>query len=227
MASNALATLPSLNEIGSTALSTEILSELTKAGDYLERIQLYQGSSGACKENKIQPGKYGVPKSDAVDELGDAIDLLVIAAKPKALETYQNGDQPLAVHDSASAEFQRIKDRAENEDDSGCMYGIEFLVFERSTGKFYTYFASSASARREAGKMIPREGILPVTLSAKFCKKGRNSWHAPVVTKCSTPFTNVPAVDKIKAQVEKFTRPDSNDGREEVKTDEKQSRRAR
>lgn len=212
--STALATLPSLKEIGSTAIAANVLSELTKAGDYLSRIQLFQGGSGAAKENKIKAGNYGVPVGDDVEDLGDSIDLLVFTAKPKALDT--SGETPVAAHDPESAEFKRIKETAETVKDSGCMYGLEFLVFERNSGQFYTYFANSASARREAGKMIPSNGILPVTLTSNFVKKGKWSWHAPAVSKCSTPFTNVPAIEKIKAEVEKFLKADT-EGREEVK----------
>ena len=97
------------------------------------------------------------------------------------------------------------------------MYGLEFLVFERNSGQFLTYFANSASARREAGKMIPSNGILSVTLTSNFVKKGKWTWHAPSVAKCSTPFTNVPAIEKIKAEVEKFLKADTEGGREEVK----------
>lgn len=210
--SNALATLPSLSQIGSTAAPSTVLAELTKAGDYLDRIQLYQGGSNAAKENKVRAGHYGIPKGEDVDELGERIDLLVFAVKPKALDT--SGETPVAAHDPESAEFKRIKETAETVKDSGCMFGLEFLVFERSTGKFYTYFASGASARREASKMIPDKEILQITMSARFIKK-QYSWHAPVVSKCSTPFTNAPTLDQIKAQVEKFFK--NEDEREEVK----------
>jgi hypothetical protein len=213
--STALA-LPSLNQIGSIATPANVVAELTKAGNYLSRIQLFQGGSKVAKQGKIKPGNYGIPNGDEVDDLGDRIDLLVFTYKSKALDT--SGETPVAVHDMESAEFKRIMDLADNTKDSGCMYGLEFLVFERSTGKFYTYFASSASARKEAGKMLPKDEILSITMTSLFIDK-KFSWHAPVVTKCSTPFTNAPTLEAIKAQVEKFFKNDEND-REEVKDKE-------
>jgi len=211
------ANLLSLADIGGTSLATTVIDSLTKSGDYLDRIQLFQGTSALAKEDKIKAGHYGVPKNEDVEVLGPTIDLLVFAAKPKALDT--SGDTPVAVHDPESAEFQRIKEQAETVKDSGCMYGLEFLVFERNSGKFYTYFANSASARREAGKMIPNKEILSVTLGATFVKKRQYSWHAPTVTKCSTDFANFPDRAKIRAEVEKFSKPDGDDGREEVGAD--------
>ena len=198
---SAIATLPSLSQIGTSSIPANVVAELTKAGDYLERIQLYQGTSNAAKENKVRAGHYGVPKGEDVDELGEKIDLLVFVARPKALDT--SGETPIAAHDPESAEFKRIKETAETVKDSGCMFGLEFLVFERSTGKFYTYFASGASARREAGKMIPDKEPLSITMSARFIKK-QFSWHAPVVSKCSVAFANAPNLEQIKAAVEKF-----------------------
>jgi hypothetical protein len=223
---NELSKLPSLAEIGGTQLATTVIDTLTKSGDYLDRIQLFQGTSALAKEDKIKAGHYGVPKGEDVEVLGPSIDLLVFAAKPKALDT--SGDTPVAAHDPESAEFKRIKERAETEKDSGCMYGLEFLVFERNSGKFYTYFANSASARREAGKMIPNKEILAVTLGATFVKKRQYSWHAPTVTKCSTDFANFPAIDKIRAEVEKFSKPDENGAEEVEATDAPaKNRRAR
>jgi len=225
---SAIATLPSLSQIGSIAAPAKVLAELTKAGDYLERIQLFQGTSSAAKQNKIRAGHYGIPRNSGedIEELGERIDVLVAAARAKALDT--NGETPVAAHDPESAEFKRIKEQADTVEDSGCMYGVEFLVFERSTGKFYTYFAAGASARREAGKMLPTEetGIRPITMSVRFIEK-RYSWHAPVATKCSTPFTNAPGLEEFKAQVEKFFKSDNEGGREEVKPAAAKGRRAR
>jgi hypothetical protein len=201
--SNALVQLPTLAEIGSSALPANVIAELTKSGDYLERIQLYQGGSNAAKENKVRPGHYGIPRGEDVDDLGDKIDVLVFAVRPKALDT--SGEVPIASHNPESAEFKRIKETAETVADSGCMFGLEFLVFERTTGKFYTYFASSASARREAGKMLPTNEPLAITMSSRFVKK-QYSWHVPVVSKCSVAFANAPSLDEIKAAVEKFFR---------------------
>lgn len=212
--STALA-LPSLNQIGSIATPANVVAELTKAGNYLSRIQLFQGGSKACKRQKIGAGNYGIPNGDEVDDLGDRIDLLVFCYKSKALDT--SGETPVAAHDMESAEFKRIMDLADNTKDSGCMYGLEFLVFERSTGKFYTYFASSASARKEAGKMLPKDEILSITMTSLFIDK-KFSWHVPVVKKCSTAFTNAPNLEQIKAQVEKFFKNDEGGG-EEVKDD--------
>jgi hypothetical protein len=192
------------------------LKQFAKGSEYLDRIQLFQGTSAAAKEGKIKPGNYGVPRGDEVEDLGASIDLLVYAGKSKALDT--SGDTPVAAHDPESAEFQRIKERADTVKDSGCMHGLEFLVFERNSGNFYTYFANSASARREAGKMIPSEDVLQVTLGANFVKKRQFSWHAPVVTKCSTDFANAPTLEQIRAALEKFVK--SEEGGEEVKAEE-------
>jgi len=208
--------LVSLGDIGYKPIAKSVVAALTKAGEYLDRIQLFQGTSAAAKEGKIKPGYYGVPRGEEVEDLGASIDLLVYAAKPKALDT--SGDTPVAAHDPESAEFQRIKETADTVKDSGCMHGLEFLVFERNSANFYTYFANGASARREAGKMIPTETALQVTMSANFIKRKQFSWHAPVITKCSTDFSNAPSLDKIRAEVVKFMKPD--DAPEEVKAED-------
>jgi hypothetical protein len=220
----AIANLPSLAEIGATALSADIVASLTRTGDFLDRIQLFQGTSSVAKQGKIPPGQYGIPRNDDVEVLGASVDVLILAARAKALDT--SGDTPVAAYDAASAEFIRIKTQADTVQDSGCMHGLEFLLIERTTGNFYTYFANTASARREAGKLVPTTGVKPMTLSAEYVEKGKWTWHAPVYKACSAAFANLPPVDKIKAQVDKFNNPQaSNGGAEEVKKDEAAGKR--
>ena len=102
------------------------------------------------------------------------------------------------------------------------MYGPSFLVFERSTGKFYEFFCGSKSTRTEAKKVYPfmpvsqadieargltdvePHGPLPMTLKARYVEKGSFSWHVPVVQKCSVPFKNEPKGDAVIKEIGRF-----------------------
>lgn len=187
--------------------------------EFLPRIQLVTKGKYVDK-GKITPGHYGVPEGDDdITDLGESIDILPLAVRDKALDTTE--DPPLAVFDAEDEVFQDIVDRA-GEKDSGCMFGPSFLVFERNTGKFYEFFCGNKSARMEAGKFssylpvseeqaaqfgIKAQPPQPLTLRAKYIERPRYSWHAPQVTKCSTPFSNLPPIEKIVEEINKFLNP--------------------
>ncbi|MCI0564799.1 MAG: hypothetical protein MN733_40550 [Nitrososphaera sp.] len=217
--SNALATLTSLPI---SAPKTD-LSKYGGEMEFLPRIQLVTKGKYVDK-GKISPGHYGVPDGDDdITDLGESIDILPLAVRDKALDTTE--DPPLAVFDAEDPVFQDIAERA-GEKDSGCMFGPSFLVFERNSGKFYEFFCGNKSGRMEAGKFsnylpvseaeaeqfgIKAQPPQPLTLRAKYIERPRYSWHAPQVTKCSTPFTNLPAIEKVVDEITKFLNPKAAD----------------
>lgn len=200
--------------------STEISADydaLSQGNDFLSRIQLFTKGK-AIDKGLIAPGHYGVPVSDdEVLDLGKEIDVLPLARRPKAMD-FSDKEAIITNFDPESAEFKRIADAA-NGKDSGCMYGPSFLVFERSTGKFYEYYAGSKSARMESPKIAPflpqktETGTTqptPMTLKARYVEKTKYPYHCPVVAKCSTPITNMDPTKAI-AEIIKFVNPKSDD----------------
>lgn len=217
--SNELATLTTL------PVSAKPTNLARYGGDveYLQRVQLVTKGKYVDK-GKIQPGHYGVPgQDDEILDLGDAIDVLVFASRDKALDTTE--DPPLAIYDVDDEVFQDIEKRAGTKD-SGCMFGPSFLLFERNTGKFFEFFCGNKSGRMEAGKFNPflpvseaqaeafgceAHGPQPMTLRAKYIERKNYSWHAPQVFNCSTPFSNLPPIEEIVREIEKFLNPKTAD----------------
>jgi hypothetical protein len=54
------------------------------------------------------------------------------------------------------------------------------------------------------GVRVEPHGPMPCTLKAKYVTKRNFGWHVPICVQCSTPFTNLPPVDRIQAEIEKF-----------------------
>jgi hypothetical protein len=135
-------------------------------------------------------------------DLGKNVDVAVVAWRPKAIEM---GAQVISVHDPSHEEFKRIQDRANNEQNSGCMYGPEFLVWIPSAGKCATYFMGSKSARRESPKIkaLMRQAA---TIGSQHIETKKYDWYAPKITECSTPL-QAPPVDALEAAVEMFNNP--------------------
>ena len=155
---NALA-IVDLNQLPSVQIgSDEDFDSIAKSSDFLGRLQLYTKGK-AVNRNLVRPGHYGIPESEEeVVDLGDSVDLLPLARRPKAIDM-SDTQALIAVYDVKSAEFQRIQAQA-GEKESHCMYGPSFLVIERSTGRFLEFFCGSKSARSEAKRIFP---FLPLT----------------------------------------------------------------
>lgn len=172
-------------------------------------------------QGKATPGNYYVVDGETVDKLGDEIDLIPLAMVHKALDV--SGEEIVEAFGQENPEYQRIAEESTTPD-SGCMYGPCFLVFERSTGKFYEHFFNNASGRiaapelvnllpvtdadvaaaEEAGIELKKQPPIPARLSVKLVQKGRKSWHVPVVEKSDAQFDTLPSGDEVLRQVNKF-----------------------
>jgi len=119
----------------------------------------------------------------------------------------------------ASPTVKLVVIKGANNSMTGYMQGPSFLVFERSTGEFYELYCSNASHRAEAKNMglflavddqlaeetgVEARGPIPCTFKGKFKDGGDFQYWVPVVTKCSEPFDNLPTMEIIAAQINKF-----------------------
>lgn len=225
--STELSVLEQLNQLPSTQLgSDDSFDDLAKGAEFLPRMQLYTKGK-AIDTGKIKPGHYGIPDGDDITDLGDTIDVIVLARRPKAIDM-SDADAIIVTYDSESAEFKRIA-ATSLEKESSCMYGPSFLVIERKSNRFLEFFCGAKSTRSEAKKIYPflplteadikargltdqePHGPLPMTLKSKHVEKGKWSWHVPVVTKCSLAFTKLPPTAKIIAEITKFVNPKADD----------------
>jgi len=178
-----------------------VFKETTKSGDYLPRLQLMTSASEKCKSGEFPINHYALIRDQNFDDLGEAIDLLVVTWRPKALEI---GEEVVSVFDPEHAEFKRIQDKS-SEADSGCMYGPEYLMYIPAKKMFATFFCGSKSARREAPNIQNKLGQA-ATLKAKKIETKKYTWFAPSCTICSTPF-EAPDTEELKKAVEKFNNP--------------------
>lgn len=239
-----------LNELftGENALSTQTADELreldamSKASSFLQRLQLYSKGKSGPNGTIIEGGHYGIPKSgDEIEDLGNSIDVLVIARKAKAIDM-SDTDNIIVSNDTKSEEFKRIVDMADNVKDSGCAYGPTYLVFERSTRQFFEFFCGNKSGRYESSKIntyLPITAAMidagltneteprfakPMTLKSQYVKKGKWEWFAPKAEDCLQTI-DLPPAAQIKAEVERFMKVEAP----EVETvdDSKQSKRKR
>jgi hypothetical protein len=182
----------------------ETFKSLVKSAGFPPRLQLFGGNSDMVKEGKIPIAHYGlVTGKDDIKDLGDEVDLIPVRMRFKAVRI---GGEEGAVNyfDPKSEEFKKIVSDSETQN-SGCMYGPEFLVWLPDDQKFATYFLNSASARREAPAL---RGLInqAATLKAKLVKTKKYKWHAPQVVACSTPL-DAPSEAELIEEVTRFVNP--------------------
>lgn len=141
-----------LDQLPSTQLGTDDqFAELAKGGDYLGRMQLYTKSKANMK-GLIPQGHYGIPESDdSIIDLGESVDLLPLARRPKAIDM-TDMEALVISYDMESEEFKRIAAKS-TESDSHCQYGPSFLVYgARPAASWSSSAATSplASKRRRS-----------------------------------------------------------------------------
>ena len=209
-------------------VSDEQFATLANGGAFLGRLQLFT-KGDAVNRRLVQPGQYGIPESkEFVHVIGDSVDILPIARRAKAMDM-SDSSQIITNYDPESDTFKDIQDRSEGQD-SGCMWGVSFLVIERTTGRFLEFYCGSKSSRPEAQKIYaflpgaespPR----PLTLKSELAQSANKkfSWHVPIVLPCSVPFASMPKPELIRAELTKFLNPTSD----EVEASAKDNRRAR
>jgi hypothetical protein len=181
----------------------DIFNSVANSGKYLARIQMFGGNSEAVKSGKVPMASYAlVTGKDQYQPLGDAVDVVPVAWRPKAMDV--GGEEVISVHDHTDPEFARIQAQSEVKD-SGCMFGPEFLLWLPGIKRFVTLFMSSKTARREAPAIRERIGK-PTTLGVEYIKTKKFSWHGIVARPCSTPF-DLPTDEAVAEEVEKFMNP--------------------
>jgi hypothetical protein len=232
-----------LSQLPSTQVGTDAgFDDLSDGAEFLSRLQLC-GKGKLIDKGLIAPGHWGIPGGDdEIEDLGREIDILPLARRAKALDM-SDREAIITNYDIESEEFERIRATSAGKD-TGCMYGVSFLVIERSTGRFLEYFCGSKSTRPEAKKIYPALPLTaqdieargmtgeephdprPLTFRNKLVVKPTFSYHVPVISKCSTPFTRMPPMDKLVAEIERFLNPPA-DGVEKVQENEGGEERAR
>lgn len=181
------------------------LAKTIQSGDYLPRLQLLSSNSDKCKEGKFPINHYAMVRDQTFIDLGTDVDVLVIAWRPKALEI---GDELISSYDQKCATFKSIQERSSVQN-SGCMYGPEFLIWIPEQDAFATFFMGSKSSRKEAPNVhakLQNSG----TLSSKLVETKRYKWQTPIMKGCSTPF-DPPDQAALDAEVKKFLNPKETD----------------
>jgi hypothetical protein len=191
----------------------ELFKKASKTGDYLARLQLMTSNNDLVKGGKFPVNHFAIVRDQVHIDIGEAVDVLVVAWRPKALEIEE---EITTVYNPDDDEFARIA--AKSEDNMSCMYGPEFLLWFPENLEFLTFFMCSKSMRRESPhvKVFMRKAC---TLIPKEIPGRKYTWWSPIAIKPTTPLTVLPPDDKLKYEYKKFIEAEKN-APEKVKAEE-------
>lgn len=170
---------------------------------YFPRLQLMTAKSDECIAQRFPVNHYAFIRDQDYIDLGETVDCLPIAWRPKALDV-SDRSTVISVFNPDSDEFKRIYSESGIQD-SGCMYGPEFLIWVPQIKQFACLFMGSKSARRESGN-IKNKLQQPITLKSKLIETAKYKWYSPVTTVCTTPF-ELPTIEALQDAVDKFNNP--------------------
>jgi len=201
--------------LGGELAKKEDLSAVLTGGEFLPYFRLYGSSTDAVKEGAIGVAHYGMEKDSNITDAGKEVDVVILAGRPKAVQT---GDNVIVEYHPdvvdgkiTNKTFQHIVAQS-NIKDSGAMFGPELLLWIPSLFSFVTWHLNNKTARREA-KSVNISSIYgkAVTLKAKLIDppNSKYKWHGPVIVPQSAKL-ELPPLNEIQEQVEKFRNPPRN-----------------
>jgi len=216
-------TMPDLSDMLPVATDLDIDAAL-QSGEWLPRIQFMSASSEKVKNGEFTVNHFALVRNQVFTNLGPTVDVFCLSFRTKAMEF---GSEVLIVYDpkvdpmtkKATGEFRRIQELAETEG-QGYMYGLEFLLWVPAIKTYVTFFMGSPSMRRDAPLLTARVQQR-ITLISHPAKTKKHSWVTPSCTDCSTPF-DLPTIDEIREQVERFNHPPESEIVEEIKPTERE-----
>lgn len=176
-------------------------------GGYPPRIQLMTSNSAECKAGEFPINHYAFVSGSNKDDLGKNVDMVPVAWRATALQSTDDGF--LASHDKTSGLFNHILEQTSVQD-SGAMYGPEFLLWIPSKKAFVTFLCGTKTARNMAASVKALMGT-PATLAAEKIETSKYTWFGPKCTGCATPITATPEAAELQDAVEKFTTQVGND----------------
>lgn len=208
-------TMSKENEVATNAWGIEhkeadsSLAETMKS-NFLPRLQLVSKMS---KYSEMEPGvktnNFGlIVSDDDYQDCGKTVDAMVLSWRQKALSSKEG----LSYYDHKSEEFIEVQERADIEQNSGCMYGPEYLLYIPELDALATFFFGSKSLRYEVKKIHKLyDAGAPVTFFGKKIEtKGGDVYYSASVRACASPIAPPEDMERIHKEVKKFNNPTSS-----------------
>jgi len=196
----ALAPLPT--EV--TALATpqdESFDQIARSSDFLPRIKVADSNCLEVKQGLVQVGNWLLIQGQTVKDLGKEITVIVLDWRSLAMQL--QGDTPVAVSYTQTSDLFKEIAKKSGIQNSGAIYGPQFLVWLPDEKLLVTWYASSKTARNESSK-LKGNFSRALTWKTRLIEANGYSWFGPVILPCSTPVEVLPDPTAMQEEVTKF-----------------------
>jgi hypothetical protein len=188
------------------AISDDVDARFEKDSNrFLPYIKLCSHKSNEVAANLIEGNHFGLIRSkEEIEDLGESFECIPINRRYKAMD-FNAQPKMVVSFDPDSVEFKEIEERS-GEQNSGCQYGAEYLVWLPNQQEFATFWFSGKSSRPESKYMKKLLGH-PTTVKWKWAesKTYKSKWPVPRVVACSVPLTYPPQAE-LEAENAKFNK---------------------
>lgn len=187
-----------------------LIQAMAGSSAFLPRIQFLSGSSTKVKKKEFPSDHFAyITGKNKYDDLGEEFDCLVLAMRPKALDTSDPDGiitcfDPKIVDKKMTGLFANIAERSSVKD-SGCMYGPEYLLWVPAKKAFATMFFCNPSLRLESANIQSKIGH-PVTIGYQFIETKSHEYNSPEIRECTTVF-DLPTQEAVNEECHKFLNP--------------------
>ncbi len=187
--------------------------DAVSAGDskFLPRLQLMTVRSDKVAVEGFPANHFALVQGKALLDLGESVDILLIAWRPKALD--MSGDEIISCYDpkfdadkAPTGTFAEIQKKS-GVRDSECMYGPEFLCYVPSAKKYATFFCGSVTLRYEAPAFKVRLSNAATLRPDLITPKKGKGYYSTKVHDCTAVF-DVPAREDIMKVLDAFKNPE-------------------
>lgn len=214
--------------IANSNLPSEDLEFLGGTGKrFTPRLQLMTDRSKKCIKKEFPVNHFALIQGKEHTDMGETVDMLVISVRPKALKI--TDDEVISCFDPKlelcadgktkrpTGMYAEIADLADNTKDSGCMHGLEFLVWLPKMNDYVTFYFGSKTMRNETKTMMSYMNRA-CTAYAKMIETKKYTYYSASIKGCTVPFAPPPEAE-INDQIEKFKNPPAST-REEATEEE-------
>ena len=201
------AQLATLTQQTSKYATPDVINDLVTSGGWLPYLSVCTGNTKLVMDGKARPREYVLVQSkDQFESLGDSCVVKPYAYRPKAMKFSQGGGAPTSYFDPKSDDFNRVRELS-SQQNSGCAFGLEFLIWVPDKKKFATFFWKGTARRESQSMILALQENKACSMGSKSVTSGKNTWINPVATVNETPIVNLPDFETAKTQVEKFNNP--------------------
>jgi hypothetical protein len=184
----------------SARMDADVLAKMAGGGDYFPRLQFMNANATQVKDSLFPMNHYALIGGNETIDLGPTVDVINAGFRQKAVD--MNSDDFKVTYDDKSDEFRDIVNRADNIPNSGCAYGLEFLVYVPAVKKWAVVHFNNKSTRRIANVMLKLFKFGVTLASAKAENKNGAWWHM-LPQPCNT-ISEIPAAEDIAKNRAKF-----------------------